>query len=412
MSNILDMKVDWQDSLAANTNGTPYANELNVITALERAPELRGIVAYNEFADDIEIVKPPPWQNSSETWSDIDRIELQAWLQANGLNITRASVVQDAVITVARRAGFNPVADYLNGLEWDKTPRLDTWLQHYMGAVGDSDYLAAIGPRIMVGAVARIEEPGCKLDTVPVFEGPQGLGKSRGVAILGSPWNADGVPDLHTKDAAIQIQGVWLVELEELASMSRADVEHVKAFLSRTTDRYRPPYGRNAINRPRRCAFIATTNLQDYLKDETGNSRFWPIRCRDIRCDLLQADKSQLWAEAMHLYKSGYQWHLTDNDTALAEREQEARRLVPELESDLLDYLDRELAEGTTLFTCVMLRHVAGIHDFSKDRYHAGAIGQQFSRTLTRHGWEKLRPIGRGPQRRQPYEFTATRNET
>lgn len=408
--NVLDMP-SWQSTLSIKRDGTPHGNELNVISALDHAPELRGIVRYNEFADQIEIGKPPPWRDigSEATWTDVDRIELQAWLQARDIQVGRASVVQDAVVTVARRATFNPVKDYLLGLEWDREYRLSTWLQDYLGAKGDARYLDAIGPRILVGAVARILEPGCKVDTVAVLEGPQGLGKSRAVATLGCPWNADGVPDLSTKDAAIQIQGVWLVELEELASMSRADVEHVKAFLSRTVDRYRPPYGRNAVNRPRRCAFIATTNLQDYLKDETGNRRFWPIRCRDIRHKRIEADKDQLWAEAVHLYQSGFQWHLTDDDELLAEREQEARRLVPELESDLLDWLDKERSAGrNVVYMRDMLKEVAGISDFAKDRYHAGAIGTQFSRTLIRNGWEKKPPTGRGENRKQPYEWTGS----
>ncbi len=310
------------------------------------------------------------------------------------------------MITVARRNTYNPVTEYLDGLKWDGTFRLCTWLKDYMGAIGDPKYLDAIGPRILVGAVARAFEPGCKHDVVPVFEGPQGAGKSTAVRILGNPWNADGVPDLSTKDAAIQIQGVWLVELEELTSMSRADVEHVKAFLSRSVDRYRPPYGRNATNRPRRCAFIATTNLQDYLKDETGNRRFWPVRCRDVDLSALERDRDQLLAEAVQEYRNGMQWHLTAVDEILAAQEQELRRLVPELESDLIDYLDDQQAMGkTVVYMRDLLTEVAGIKDFAKDRYHAGAIASQFSRIMTKRGWEKMKPIGRGDNRRQPYQL-------
>ena len=401
-------RTNWKEDLVTNRNGEYSGNELNAITALEQAPQLQGLVAYNEFSDEVTIMQPAPWRNikDPEPWSDVDRIELQAWLQAQEISVNRANVVQDAVITVARRKTYNPVTEYLDGLEWDHTFRLAHWLDEYMGAIGEPRYLDAIGPKILVGAVARAYEPGCKLDVVPVLEGPQGKGKSTAVRILGHPWNADGVPDLSTKDAAIQIQGVWLVELEELTSMSRADVEHVKAFLSRSTDRYRPPYGRNAVNRPRRCAFIASTNLQDYLKDETGNRRFWPIRCRGIDLAALQRDKDQLWAEAVHEYRNGLQWHLSASDEVLAAQEQELRRLVPELEAELIEYLEDQRSMGKdVVYMRELLKDVAGIRDFAKDRYHAGAIASQFSRVMTRQGWEKMKAIGRGENRRQPYQW-------
>ena len=408
LATVSDMQTSWRERLACKRTGEPYGNELNVMTALEHSPDLQGLVAYNEFADEVLLMRSPPWRQISEPepWTDIDRVELQAWLQAQEIGINRGNVVQDGVVTVARRKAFNPVTDYLDSLQWDGTYRIANWLPDYLGAIGNPKYLDAIGPRILIGAVARAYQPGCKVDVVPVLEGPQGLGKSTAVQILGDPWNADGVPDLSTKDAAIQIQGVWIVELEELTSMSRADVEHVKAFLSRSTDRYRPPYGRNAVNRPRRCIFIASTNLQDYLKDETGNRRFWPIRCRKIDHDALQRDKDQLWAEAVHEYRNGHQWHLSTDDEVLAEQEQELRRLVPELEADLLEYLEAQRDQGrSVVYMRELLQDVAGIRDFTKDRLTAGAIGSQFSRLLTRNGWEKLKPVGRGKDRRQPYEW-------
>ena len=408
LDDIRAAREDWREELTYNRSGEAYGNELNVITALEKAHALQDLVAYNEFSDEVMLMRPAPWREleEPEPWTDIDRVELQAWLQAEGLQVNRANVVQDAVVTVARRKTYNPVTAYLDSLQWDGTYRLSNWLEHYLGAIGNPRYLDAIGPRILVGAVARAYRPGCKLDIVPVLEGPQGAFKSTVVKILGEPWCADGVPDLSTKDAAIQVQGVWIVELEELASMRRADVEHVKAFLSRSVDRYRPPYGRNAVNRPRRCVFIATTNEQDYLKDETGNRRFWPIRCRDIKPDLLQRDKDQLLAEAVHEFKNGFEWHLSADDEVLAEQEQELRRLIPELEADLLDYLDAQVQQGkTTVLMRELLTEVAGIRDFAKDRYHAGAIATQFSRAMRKAGWEKLKPVGRGENRRQPYQF-------
>jgi predicted P-loop ATPase len=180
------------------------------------------------------------------------------------------------------------VGRYLTHLTWDEIPRIDQWLSTCLGADGNPEYLKAIGPRFLISAVARALRPGCKADQVLVLEGAQGIGKSTAVRVLSEPWTTDSLPDLTSKEAAIQIQGVWIVELAELTSMSRSDVEHIKAFMSRNEDRYRPHWGRSSETRPRRCVFIATTNLQGYLRDETGNRRFWPVRCRSIDLERLR----------------------------------------------------------------------------------------------------------------------------
>jgi putative DNA primase/helicase len=397
----------WQVLLRRRKNGDPYGDERNVMTALEKAPEFIGMLAYDEFADRVVLLRCPPWRATLDTpteWTDEHRVELQAWLQGHGLPVARGNIVQDAAVAVAKRWASNPLRSYLTGLEWDCVQRIDRLFETYFGADGNPEYLAAIGPRILISAVARALDPGCKADHVLVLEGPQGIGKSTAVGLLGQPWTADSMPDLTGKDAALQIQGCWIVELAELTSMARSDVEHVKAFMSRNIDRYRPPYGRNAVDRPRHCIFIATTNLQEYLRDETGNRRFWPVRCRRIDVTRLRNDRDQLWAEAVHRWKLGVAWHLPPELEPLAQAEQESRRQVSEVEATLIDYLANARQVGT-VFMRDLLRHVGGIEDFGKQQYQASALAAQFSRILVREGWEKLKPVGRGLGRRQPYQY-------
>jgi len=228
-------------------------------------------VQYNEFADLVELHRLPPWQTVSETsypssWTDDDRVRLQAWFQAQGIEVTKPSTVQDAVVPTRNWSSYHPVRNYLNECAGMAKAELPVWLGEYLGADGDREYLEAIGPSFLISLVARVMQPGCKADCVLVLEGPQGLRKSAAACILaGEPWFSDSLPNLHSKDAAIQLQGRWIQELPELAAVRFSAVEAVKAFLSRAKDRYRPPYGRNAIDRPRHCVFIGTTQLARVL---------------------------------------------------------------------------------------------------------------------------------------------------
>jgi predicted P-loop ATPase len=179
----------------------------------------------------------------------------------------------------------------------DGKQRLDHWLTKYIGAE-ETPYTHSIGRSALIGAVARIRNPGCKVDTVPIIEGKQGLGKSSAARILFDPWFSDELADLGGKDAAMQTQGAWLIEISELDAMSRSEVSRIKAFVSRATDRFRPPYGARVIESPRSCVFWGTTNSDTYLKDETGGRRFWPIKAGRIDVNGLAAARDQLWARS------------------------------------------------------------------------------------------------------------------
>ena len=182
----------------------------------------------------------------------------------------------------------------------------------YLGAE-DTPLNRAFGSRWMISAVARIMQPGAKVDHMLILEGPQGAKKSSALKVLaGAEWFTDELAEIGSKDAAQQMRGIWIIEIAELDAIGRAEVSRIKAFLTRTTDRYRPPYERYVVEVPRQCVFAGSVNPDTYLRDETGNRRFWPVRCGRIDLDALRRDRDQLWAEAVARYREGAIWWLDE----------------------------------------------------------------------------------------------------
>lgn len=402
--------VEWLGLL--RQRGDRYTgDEANVLQALRSAPELAGLVRFNEFAGRTELAKSPPWRHAETgtEWTDADDVDLQAWLQVRKLEVKARGTIADCVSRVALDHRFHPVRAYLEtcAAAYDGRARLTHWLLDYLGAEGPAAYLEAVGPAFLKSAVARVMRPGCQADHSLVLEADQGKGKTSAARILGRPWITEGLPDLANKDAALHLAGVWIVELSELAAVRRTDsIEQVKAFLTRSVDRYRPPYGRRTVDVPRQSVFIATTNEAAYLRDPTGNRRFWPVRCTDIDLAALERDRDQLWAEAVHGYRAGEAWHLTPETAALAATEQDARRYVSELEQDVAEYLERMAAEGhTELAVRDVLRDVLDINS-TDDPRAAAAVGAQVAAAMNRAGWHRVTRSGRGERRRTVYRFT------
>jgi predicted P-loop ATPase len=301
---------NWRDSLILNEDGNPRAVLANAITALRKAPEWTDVLGFNEFSLGTEAHKPPPWPRSrvGSEWTDNDDRLTANWLQHAGIYVS-VEIAGQAVQTVARDRPFHPVREYLDSLKWDGTKRIDSWLSLYLGAV-PKDYTAAVGERWLVSAVARIYRPGVKADCCLILEGPQGLKKSTALRSIADPWFTDEIADLGTKDAAMQTRGVWIIEIAELDGMSKSDVSKIKGFMSRSTDRFRPPYGKRLIESPRQCVFAGSVNHLTYLRDETGGRRFWPVSCTRVLIDDLERDRDQLWAEAVVQYRAGARWWL------------------------------------------------------------------------------------------------------
>jgi predicted P-loop ATPase len=299
----------WHSDAAfqRNTNGGLKANLFNAIKVLRHAPEFHGVLGFDEFTGRAVARKKTTWGGPG-AWCDNDDRHACARIQAHGVDVS-TDVAAQAVQTIALEHKFNPVREWLESLKWDGTLRLGTWLRDYLG-VKDTLYARAVGQCWLISGVARIFKPGCKVDTCLILEGPQGIGKSRALKTMGGDYFTDEISDLGSKDAAMQVQGVWIVELSELDSMSKPEAGKIKAFMSRSVDRFRPAYGRRVEERLRQCIFAGTVNHQNYLKDETGGRRFWPVKCSVIDLEGLAANRDQLWAEAVNRLDSGEQWWL------------------------------------------------------------------------------------------------------
>lgn len=299
-------------------------------------------VAHDEFADKLMITARVPWDDATTSypreWNDNDTHGCKALLEMSFIKPSKDTVF-DSVRFVAMRRKYHPVRDYLVGLKWDGTLRLPWLASGYFGAI-DTQYGRVISAKYMISAVARIMRPGCKVDTMLILEGEQGRRKSTALrALAGDDWFTDQLPDLTSKDASIQLRGKWLIEFGELDRMNRAEVTAVKSYASRQVDTYRPPYGRSTVDVPRQCVFAGTTNEMEYLRDQTGNRRYWPIACGDIDLDAIRRDRDQLWAEAVHRFDAGEAWWLDDAEEELARAEQDDRRERHPWEQRLADRL-------------------------------------------------------------------------
>lgn len=398
----------WRANLA-HRGDRIIGDERNVLLALQLAPELADLVRFDEFHQRVEFGRVPPWRRVylSDPWEDRDDLGLQSWLQSQGIEMRQRGSVAECVAAAARGWLVHPVRDYLKTLTWDGEPRLQIWLADYLNAEGPLDYLAAVGAKFLISAVARVMAPGCQVDHVLTLEGRQGVGKTEAVRILGAPWTTDGLPDLHSKDAALHLQGVWLVEIAKLAAMRRREIEAAKAFLSRRTDRFRPPYGRRSVDVPRQCVFVGTTNELAYLRDPTGNRRFWPVRCgNSIDLAGLARDRDQLWAEALQRYLRDEAWYPTLAEAELASAEQQARVLTTELEQQVAAYLEKLADDGQTeVATAEVLRNALGV-DPAADVERAVRLGRQLAEAMNRAGWARVGVVGRGRNRRTLYRRT------
>jgi putative DNA primase/helicase len=344
----------WVAQLEVDKRGIPLQTIQNVYIILSNDPLLKGALAFNCFKDRLVCVRDLPWKEVLDTvngdaWTDADDSELRRYIEL-AYHITGKERIMDAVSSVARANTIHPVKDYLRGLEWDGAERLGTLLVDYLGAE-DCPYTRAVTRKAFTAAVARIMRPGCKFDYVLTLAGPQGRGKSTLIHRMSCGWYTDSLAGIGTKEAYEGIQGFWLVELGELAAMKKTEIEVTKNFISKQVDSYRAPYGRRVEDHKRQCVFFGTTNSTAFLRDDTGNRRFWPVRLGDgapaksVWDDLTPEVVCQLWAEAVICYEEGEMLTLTGELAAVAREQQSDFTEDDARAGEVQAYLERLLPE-------------------------------------------------------------------
>lgn len=293
----------WDSILERTKAG--YLNNLdNVVRVIENDPDIAGKIWYDEFLDQIVTT----WQGKERTWRDSDDVLLQLYMQRHiGLQRIGVNTCHDAALVAAFRRPRNECREYLTSLKWDGAERLMHVMPVAFGS-DDSEYASAVGRCWFISMVARVIRPGCKVDTVPVFEGSQGAGKSTALSVIGGKWFTECHESVLTKDFYGVLDGHMLVEISEMHSFTRAEVERVKGIISCQVDKYRKAYGRNTEPHPRQSVLACTTNRDDWNRDDTGARRFWPISCGHIDLDWLRTNRDQLFAEAVHLLNAGASW--------------------------------------------------------------------------------------------------------
>lgn len=340
---------DWRGLLKITDKGILAQTIENVTIILTHDPQLAGRIGLNEMEHSITVLASLPWDKAKKRrqWVDNDDAQLRHYLEKY-YGLTGKDRIYDAVQVVAQDAAFHPVRDYLDGCAWDGVPRVDTLLIDYLGAE-DNEYTRSVTRKTLAAAVARIYNPGCKFDYMLTLQGKQGIGKSALISKLGGKWFSDSFSTVQGKEAYEQVLGVWIMEVGELAGMKKAEAENIKLFISKQVDRFRPAYGRRTQEFPRQCVFIGTTNETQFLRDATGNRRFWvvgtPNEPTKSIWELTPETICLIWAEAVELFRAGEPLYLS------REMEQQARAVQETYEEEspwsglIADYLDRPLPE-------------------------------------------------------------------
>ncbi|MEY4416910.1 MAG: hypothetical protein RIQ53_4203 [Pseudomonadota bacterium] len=467
--------LSWRRALLQTAKGVTLAVRDNVVTALEGAvlpsgkvlpgiPEAQGVIAFNEFTNQVEKLKPTPWGTRAGPWTEVDELEMGNWLtREHWLPSMGRQTLEEAVQMVAWRHKHHPVRDHFERLRgtWDGTQRLRLWLARCCRAEGlqqdgedDADrmarlheladgrvevqasahdgdalaaqqaaedaarlgrYLARVGRWVIMAICARVMDPGCKFDYMLIFEGGQGLGKSTLARHMGWQWFADTGLVLGDKDSYQNLQGVLVYEWGELDALTKAEVTKVKQFISSACDRFRASFDRRPRDYPRQCVFVGTTNERHYLSDPTGNRRMWPLAVtRQIDLAWFLEHRDQLFAEALHYLDEGQRFHPSPAEQReLFDSAQGERAVENSLESAIRRYLydeDQRVPHGGrngATLNEVSLGDLLNALGISVDK-QSGQITKQASAALTRLGWERGRSspqLGENGQRIRPWVY-------
>jgi putative DNA primase/helicase len=320
-------KIDdsWQENLDVDRKGNVYPTTSNILKIFENDPAFKNKIGYDDFEKCDVALFDLPWRkiaNSGRRLIDSDDSNIRLYLESV-YGISNVNKTRDAMNVLATRKAFHPVRDYLNSLKWDGIKRVDSLLIDYQGA-DNSEYTRTVTRKILTAAVARVFRPGIKFDHVLVLVGEQGMKKSTLISKLGMQWFSDSFNTIEGKESFEQLQGVWIIEIGELAALAKSDVEKIKHFITKPEDRYRVAFGRRVERFPRQCVFFGTTNKKLFLKDSSGDRRYWPALVnltkpeKDVFIDLTQDEIDQIWAESVVNYKAGESLYLNDAMTKIA----------------------------------------------------------------------------------------------
>lgn len=347
----VEINTEWLKKLEYTEQGKLRSTISNFSLIIENEPLLKGKIAYNEFSNRAVVIGQLPWRKKGNMgdWSDTDDSGLREFIEKY-YSISSTAKCADALALSFEKHSFHPIKEYLEGLSWDGQERINSLFIDYLGAE-DNSYVRTVTRKILVAAVARVFIPGIKFDNMPVLAGPQGIGKSTIIKKLGQEWYSDSLTTVSGKEAYEQLQGVWILEMGEMMATKKADIEATKHFLSKTEDIYRVAYGRRTSRFPRQCVFIGTTNDREFLRDKTGNRRFWPIdvgvqkNSKSVFDDLTEYEINQIWAEAVELWKAGEKLFLTGEEEKEAKRQQEEHSEESAKAGLIEEYLNRLLPE-------------------------------------------------------------------
>lgn len=402
----------WRLKLLETEKGAIKAARENVVLALDGMarpgkpwlpgiPEAAGVIAFNEFSNDVMKLKPAPWDSPAGPWAEVDELLLGEWLvREHWLPSMPRNTLEEAVRMVAFRRRFHPVRQYLEAIEWDGKKRLSTWLRRACLAPQEKwdnndplqQYLARVGTWFLQGMVARVMSPGIKFDYMLILEGPQGMRKSTLLKTLGGDWFADTGLILGNKDSYQQLQGILLYEIGELDAFSKADITEIKRFVASSEDNFRASFDRRARKYPRQLVFGGTTNERHYLTDPTGNRRFWPFTVtRLIDIDWVAANRDQLLAEALVRFRAGERMYPTqEEEETLFKPQQELRESSSALADQVAFYVTSDVAgRNRNKFTLVEVLERVGItlEKLGPGKYHE----KQAASALRKLGWTEKR---------------------
>lgn len=374
--------------IATNKNGTPNCNIDNALRALDKSPLLKGQVWFDTFHGKIFT----DWNGPAREWSDRDTLELTKRLQRELAFIRLSdSVTFQALTLYAHEHTRNEPRDWMDTLKWDGAERMEEFFINYLGAK-DTPYTRAASRNFWIGMCARIFKPGCKMDNMVVLEGPQGTLKSTALARIGGRWFTETNESVSNKDFFLILQGNLLIEIAELHTFSKAEVTRIKQVITCRVDRYRAPYERLVSDHPRQSVFVGSTNEDAYLKDTTGNRRFWPVRCGTIHADQITADREQLFAEAVQKFKAGATWwEMPKDETA---QEQEERRQADAWEGMIAEWIANNMKSSFTVSD--VMKECLQIEVGRMDKQTQQRVGN----ILKSMGWEVAREWAHGHQRR------------